>query len=419
MGTERTWDMPETMIGVDDARERILARFAPLEAVATPIVDALGMVAARNVVSTVDVPPFRNSAMDGYAVRSIDVADAPVVLRVTGTVAAGTVPDRAVGPGESMRIMTGAPIPAGADAVVRFEETDESSRANNGLAEIEISRPVQARENVREAGEDVRAGDAVISAGTVLGPAEIGILASLNMATVDVHRRPRVAILSTGDEVVDLGPDLQPGQIRNSNSHTIAALVRQAGGEPVLLGVARDTTDDVHDKLFASDTPDLFVTSGGVSVGDYDVVKNVLKAEGSIDVWQVRMKPGKPLAFGTIGNTPLLGLPGNPVAALVSFEQFGRPAIRRMLGHSQLSLPELDAISMERLPNPGRRRHFVRGVVSRTSAYLEARPTGDQGSAVLMAAVRANCFIIVPETSDVIDPGTTVRVQLFDGTLIT
>lgn len=415
MGTGRTRGNPEQMIGVDDALERILARFSPLDVVETPIIDALGMVVSRAIVSTVAVPPFRNSAMDGYAVRSADTAAAPVTLRVISTVAAGSVLDRHVGAGEAVRIMTGAPVPEGADAVVRFEETDERSRTTSGSRkEISLARLIAPNENVRDAGEDIRAGQVVIPAGARLGPAEIGVLATLNRATVPVHRRPRVAILSTGDEVVDLGPDLRPGQIRNSNSYTVAALVRQAGAEPILLGVARDTTDDLRAKLLTSDSPDLFITSGGVSVGDYDVVKDVLRSEGSVDIWQVRMKPGKPLAFGTMGGTPLLGLPGNPTAAFVSFEQFGRPAIRRMLGHTDLCLPEVDAIATERFINAGRRRHFVRGIVKRTPRGLEARPTGDQGSAILMTTVRANCFIIVPETSDVVEAGSVVRVQLFD-----
>jgi molybdopterin molybdotransferase len=310
--------------------------------------------------------------------------------------------------------MTGAPVPDGADAVVRFEETDERAQATAGapLTEISVSRAIAAGENVREAGEDVRAGQVVLPVGARLGPAEIGILASLNLPTVPVHRLPRVAILSTGDEVVDLGPDLLPGQIRNSNSYTIAALVRQAGGEPILLGVARDTAGDLRAKLRSVNPPALFITTGGVSVGDYDVVKDVLRSEGSVDIWQVRMKPGKPLAFGTIGGVPLLGLPGNPVAALVSFEQFARPAIRGMLGHADLRLPEVDAILTERLTNPGGRRHFVRAILERTPRGHETRPTGGQGSALLTAAKRANCFIVVPESSDVVEAGSTVRVQI-------
>jgi molybdopterin molybdotransferase len=416
MMTVRDWDNPEQMLSVDDALARILAHFAPLPAVETRIVDALGMVLARDITATVDVPPFRNSAMDGYALRHHDTSAAPATLRVVATIAAGTAPQRAVGPGEAIRIMTGAPLPDGADAVVRFEETDEIAKAAAAmLYEITVSRPIVVGENVREAGEDIRSGALVVTSGTSLGPSTIGVLASLNYSTVPVHRRPRVAILATGDEVVEPGQDLVPGQIRNSNSYMLAALVRQAGGEPLLLGIARDTVDDLHSKLRTQERPDLFITTGGVSVGDYDVVKDALQAGGNVDIWQVRMKPGKPLAFGTLKGTPLLGLPGNPVAALVSFEQFGRPAIRRMLGHANLCLPKADAVITERLTNPGRRRHYIRGVVARSPMGLTAHPIGETGSAILTAVIRANCFIVVPETRDIVEAGETLRVQLLDG----
>lgn len=414
MRNQRTWDNPDQMLGVDEALGRILAQITPLPARETPIVESLGMVAADATVATVAVPPFRNSAMDGYALRSVDTLGDPTILRVVATVAAGHVATRGVGVGEAMRIMTGAPLPDGADAVVRFEETDEMSRTAVPLTEIGISRSIQSGENVRQAGEDIGVGDHVVPAGTTIGPAEIGVLASLNMQTVRVHRRPRVAILSTGDEVVEPGEDLRPGQIRNSNSYMLAALVRRVGGDPILLGIARDTTEDVHSSLQSTGRPDLFVTSGGVSVGDYDIVKDVLQREGSIDIWEVRMKPGKPLAFGTIGGVPLLGLPGNPVAAFVSFEQFGRPAIRRMLGHTDVRLPEVTATLAETVNNAGRRRHYLRGVIERTSAGLEVRPAGRQGSALLMAAVHANCFIVVPETCESLDAGDSVRVQLLE-----
>lgn len=418
MVTDRDWDNPEQMLGVDDALARILAHFAPLPAVETPIVDALGLVVARDVASTVNVPPFRNSAMDGYALRHVDTRDAPVTLRVVGTIAAGTSPQRVIASGEAIRIMTGAPLPDGADAVVRFEETDETARAATGARdEISISRPVGVAENVREAGEDIRTGQIVLAAGTSLGPPAIGVLASLNHSTVPVHRKPRVAILATGDEVVEPGQEMLPGQIRNSNSYMLAALVRQSGGDPQLLGIARDTVDDLHAKLRIEEPPDLFITSGGVSAGDYDVVKDALQAGGNVDIWQVRMKPGKPLAFGTLAGTPLLGLPGNPVAALVSFEQFGRPAIRSMLGHANVCLPEADAIVTERLTNPGRRRHYLRGIVERSQSGLIARPILETGSAILTAVTRANCFIVVPETRDVVEAGATLRVQLLDGVI--
>jgi molybdopterin molybdotransferase len=417
---ERTWEDPEQMIGVDEALERVLSFFQPLSVIDVPLLDALGLVLARDIIAECNVPPFQNSAMDGYAVRAADTLGAPVRLRVVGVAPAGRVPPCDVQIGEALRIMTGAPMPNGADTVVRFEETDEAGVTSRDSlpGNVLVTRAAQAGENVRAAGEDIREGDRVLQAGVRLGPPEIGVLASVNRSTVPVHRRPRVAILSTGDEVIDLGPALQPGQIRNSNSYTVASLVREAGGEPSLLGVARDVVGDLRDKLRQIEPPDLYVTSGGVSLGDYDMVKDVLRAEGEIDIWQVRMKPGKPLAFGRIGDTPLLGLPGNPAAAWVSFLQFGRPAILRMLGLENVCLPEVDATLTERQKNAGRRRHYVRGVLSRAANGFEVRSTGDQGAALLTAAVRANCLIVIPETSTVVEPGSTVRVQVL-GTLPT
>lgn len=401
------------MVSVDDALDRILRFFAPLSPVQMPIIDALGMVLARNVIANEDIPPFRNSAMDGFAVRVEDTLTAPATLNVVASVAAGDAPGSRVQAGQAIRIMTGAPLPDGADAVVRFEETDELRRGLES-GSIQISRAARAHENIRDAGEDLRHGQRALAQGTRLRPAEIGVLASLNEATVAVYRRPRVAILSTGDEVVDLGDELRPGQIRNSNSYTIAAMVRRFGGEPLLLGIARDTSADLRSKLKAGGNPDLYVTSGGVSLGDYDMVKDVLKAQGSIDIWQVRMKPGKPLAFGTISGTPLIGLPGNPAAALVSFEQFGRPALLTMLGRRDVMIPETSARLTERIENRGQRRNFVRGILTRQRGEDEVRTGGRQGASMLSAVVQSNCFIVVPETSGVLEPGTMVRVQLPD-----
>lgn len=411
--SRREWENPDEMVSVDDALHRILGCFSPLPTDRVPIIDALGMVLAEDVVAGENIPPFRNSAMDGYAVQAANTLPAPATLRVVGTIAAGAVSERAVQRGEAMRIMTGAPLPGGADTVVRFEETDELER-DPGSDFIVIQRRMRVGENVREAGEDIRAGSVALSAGWRLRPAEIGVLASLNQATVAVHRRPRVAILSTGDELVDIGDELLPGQIRNSNSYTIAAMVKRYGGELVLLGVARDTSDDLRAKLDGTGDPDMYVTSGGVSHGDYDMVKDVLRSEGSIDIWQVRMKPGKPLAFGTIGSTPLLGLPGNPAAALVSFEQFGRPAMLKMLGRKNVRIPEVTAQLTERITNHGRRRHFVRGILTRGDDGYEVRTTGMQGSAILSAVVQSNCFLVVDEACDVVEAGTMVTVQLPD-----
>jgi len=361
--------------------------------------------------------------MDGYAVRSADTEgasiDAPVRLKVIANLAAGAVSEHLVEQGTAIRIMTGAPLPAGADAVVRFEETDETAFgaaiAKRRPTHVCIHRPAKFMDNVRPAGEDVAEGTTVVAKGTRLRPAEIGILASLNQDLVTVHRRPRVGILSTGDEVIDLGPPLQPGQIRNSNSYTLAAMVRRYGGQPVLLGVAKDTVDDLSKGLSTELKCDLIVTSGGGSLGDYDMVKDVLGAKGEIAIWQVRMKPGKPLAFGRLGGTPLLGLPGNPVAAAVSFEQFGRPAILKMLGRSDLDIPCVEATLAERIDNRGHRRHYVRARVGGDlkSGYT-VRTAGEQGAGVLSSLVRANGLLIIPEEVEVAEPGMQLQVQMID-----
>ncbi len=421
---ERPWENVERMLGVDEALVRVLSAFAPLDPVEVPLLEALGMVLAEVVVAGEDVPPFRNSAMDGYAVRAVDTlgarADHPIHLRITGETPAGSPLQRSVAPGCAVRIMTGAAMPEGADAVVRFEETDEPARPVVGEPDRErptmvgVTRPAKPWDNVRPAGEDVRRGTLVLPSGTRLRPAEIGLLAALNRPTVTVHRRPRVAILSTGDEVVDLGPPLGPGQIRNSNSHTVAAMVRRLGGEPSLLGIARDSVGALRAKLAEGWHADLIVTSGGVSLGDYDVVKDVLQAEGEIAIWQVRMKPGKPLAFGQVRRTPLLGLPGNPVAAAVSFEQFGRPAILKMLGRRDVAIPTVDATIAERLDNRGQRRHFVRVALERDGTGYVARSAGEQGAGVLTSLVRSDGLLVVPEHLEVVEPGARLPVQMLD-----
>lgn len=417
--SRREWDDPTDMISVDDAFERIVSRFRPLAPVRVPLLEAVGLVLAVDVAATIDIPPFRNSAMDGYALRSADTSaatrDAPVELRVTDTIAAGDAPECEVRPGEAVRIMTGAPLPPGADTVIRFEEVELLEGAGTGARAVKIRRPVQAHENVRDPGEDLPRGEVAIPAGTVLGAAEIGALAALNVSEVEVHRRPRVAVLSTGDEVQDLGDELSPGKIRDANSYALAAMITGYGGEAVRLGIAGDSVGDLRDRLKAARDFDLIVTSGGVSHGDYDVVKDVLRADGAIELWSVRMKPGKPLAFGEIGGTPLLGLPGNPAAALVSFDQFGRPAILRMLGHRELRLPEISARLTEPISNRGGRRHFERGVVGYRNGEFQVRTTGIHGSAMLSAMMAANCYIVVPEERERLEAGELVTVQPLGG----
>ena len=413
------------MISVEEALARILGHVRPLGPESVPILDAQGRVLSEEIVSGVDIPPFDNSAMDGYAVRSLDFVRAtpssPVRLSVIGSVAAGYVTDLRVEPGTAIRIMTGAPLPEGADAVVPYEDTSDFDRPKDErlaapAGEIDVRRAVQARDHVRPAGEDIFDGEVVLAPGRVIRAQEIGVLASLGHEKVSVHRRPRVAILATGDELLEIREPLRPGKIRNSNEYTNAALVTRTGGIPLCLGIARDTKEDLTGKIRSGldSGADLFLTSGGVSVGDYDVVKDVLGNEGEMEFWQVRMKPGKPLAFGLLaGGVPLIGLPGNPVSAMVSFEQFVRPAILKMLGHTDLAKPEVRAILDEPVSNSGR-RGFVRVIVSQRDGRYHARTTGEQGSGVLTSMAKANGLAIIPEGIVHVDEGTEVVVQMLD-----
>ena len=415
------------MISVEEALAFILKHFAPLESEPVEMLDALDRVLAQDIVSTINVPPFNNSAMDGYAVRAQDVASAtkehPVILRVIGNVAAGYTTERAVEPGTAMRIMTGAPLPAGADSVVRFEETSEGGEvkgAGKGNETVEILKSVKRGDNIRLAGEDIHQGELVLSKGSVVRPAEMGVLATLGFKTVSVHRRPRVAILATGDELVDVDQPIMPGKIRNSNEYTNAAAVVRAGGIPIRLGIARDNIQDLTAKIRAGldANADLFLTSAGVSVGDYDMVKDVLNAEGEMRFWQVRMKPGKPLAFGVLRgknkSVPLLGLPGNPVSAMISFETFARPAILKMQGKTKFNRPTVRATLLEDAKNDSNRRNFIRVVVEKTADGLVARTTGEQGSGILTSVSKANGLLTVPENVESVLQGAVVDVQMLD-----
>lgn len=411
---------PHHPIDVDEASRRILAAFAPLPMTRVPLADACGQVLALDIVAGMNVPAFANAAMDGFAVRAADTALAsravPVALGVIAEAAAGAVCAASVLPGTAVRIMTGAPVPAGADAVVRFEETDEGDGGRPRLpgATVEIRAPARPGANVRPVGEDVRIGEVVLAAGTRVRPAEVGVLAALNRVSATVHRRPRVGVLTTGDEVVDAGEPMGPGQIRNSNGPMIAAMVRRCGGEAVALGTARDREEELRERLSGLDGLDLLLTTGGVSVGDFDLVKDVLRSAGRIDFWHVRIKPGKPLAFGRLGGTPVLGLPGNPVAAAVAFEQFARPAIRRMLGDRLLDIPTVMAQFRGRVENRGGRRHFVRVWVTMDSSEYVARLAGGQGAGVLSSLARANGLMVIPEDVSAAQEGDAFPVQMLD-----
>jgi molybdopterin molybdotransferase len=413
------------MIGVDEALDYILGHIRPLDSRLISLVDALDRVLADDVVSEVSIPPFANSAMDGYAVRSEDVTGAsdesPIRLKVVGEVPAGAVPDCTVAPGTAVRIMTGAPVPPGSDAVVPFESTSEGRTGGEGPSadQVMIYRPVGRGDNVRNAGEDIRRGQKVLSAGHGLRPQDIGILAAMGFPQVKVFRRPRVAVLATGDELVDVDEPITPGKIRNSNEYTKIGLVKRYGGVPIPLGIARDTTEDLTAKIRKglAQNVDLLLTSAGVSVGDFDMVKNVLAAEGEMHFWQVAIKPGKPLAFGVVGRVPLLGLPGNPVAAMVAFEVFARPAILKLGGHTHLEKPSVQAIVDEDIHNSGR-RHFMRAQVRREgdSYHVTTRGSGVQvqGSGILSSLVWANGLVIVPEEVTFIEAGSLADVWMLD-----
>ena len=403
-------DERRPVLSVEEALERILATVRVLEPERVGLLEAEGRVLAEEVTADRDIPPLTNSAMDGYGVRGADVAHAPVRLRVVGEVAAGHVSDMAVGPGQAVRIMTGAPIPAGADTVVRFEDT----RPDGDEVEILIAPPIGA--NVRQAGEDVRAGQAVLRPGKVLRPQEIGMLAAVGRMNVAVVRRPRVAILATGDEIVPPGQSPGPGQIRDANSYTVAAQVQTFGGVPLLLGVARDQETLVRQGMqeALAQGSDLIITSGGVSVGDFDLVKQVLAIEGEMHFWSLNIKPGRPLAFGVVDGTPLLGLPGNPVAAMISTEIFARPAILKMQGFTGWSRPVVRARLTQPIARKDGRRHYLRVRLQETDAGYEATLTGDQGSGILLSLVQADGLAVIPEEADHLPAGAEVVVVLLE-----
>lgn len=402
------------MMSVEEALEHILGEISPLPVTTVPLTEAQGLVLAEDVIAREDMPPFANSAMDGFALRSEDSlpqAGQPARLRVIGEVAAGYVATSSVEAGTTMRIMTGAPVPAGADAVIQVELTNSDKLASD---EVEILQAVEPGNNIRPAGEDMRNGQTILERGSEIGPWEIGILATLGLAVVPVIRQPRVAILGTGDEVIEIDQPLRPGKIRNSNSYLLEAAVRQAGALPVRLGVARDTVESLREKFSQALGSDLIITSGGVSVGDFDLVKNIMAEQGKINFWRINMRPGKPVAFGHIGTTPLLGLPGNPVSAAVTFELFGRPLLRKMLGHTRLQRPLMEVIVEDGVSERTARRHYVRAHVQWRNGRFIARTTGNQGSNIMTSLLHANALLIVPEGSPAIAPGGTVQAMMLD-----
>ncbi|HEY4911778.1 MAG TPA: gephyrin-like molybdotransferase Glp, partial [Methylomirabilota bacterium] len=376
------------MISVEEALERILSRVGVLGDEQVPLARALHRVLAETAVSSLDLPPWPNSSMDGYALRAADTTSAspatPARLIVAGRVAAGHVAERRLHPGETFRIFTGGALPEGADSVIPQEDVSLEGTT------LVVPRAIKSGDYVRPRGEDVRAGDGVLEPGRLLGPAEIGILAALGRSQVRVARRPRVGILSTGDEIVDLGGRLGPGQIPNSNTYSLMAQVSEAGGEPVSLGVAADRLEDIEAHFRWGLGCDLLISSAGVSVGEHDFVKAALERLGAEQhLWLVDMRPGKPIAFATIPSAgksalPVFALPGNPVSAMVTFELFVRPALLRLGGHSRLGRPVVQARAQAPIANPGRRRGYLRVTLSADdSGGYGARLTGDQSSGIL------------------------------------
>jgi molybdopterin molybdotransferase len=384
------------VLTVEAALEKMLARVAPLPAERVDVMGALGRVLAEPIVSRSTIPPWPNSSMDGYAVRAEDTGAEPVELAVVGRIIAGALPARALHAGETMRIFTGAPMPDGADAVVPQEDVT----ADNGR--VRIAGRIAPGAYVRAAGEDVRAGDVVVEPGGAIGAAEVGLLATLGYQQVRVYRRPRVAILSTGNELADLGTEPGPGQIPNTNTYSLMAQVIEAGAEPVNLGVVPDQLDAISERIrWGLATADVLVTSAGVSVGELDLVREALEQCGAeLHLWKVSMRPGKPITFGTRGARAVFGLPGNPVSAMVTFELFVRPALRRLAGAQVLDRPRVRARALAAIPNPGARRGYLRVTLTSDTDGYGARLTGDQGSAILRSMVLADGLAVVaPDTT--------------------
>jgi molybdopterin molybdotransferase len=399
-----------------EAAQRILAEAHRQPALRIPLDDALGSVLAEDVVSPIDIPAWTNSAMDGYAARAADVRGAseihPVRLRVVEQLPAGRFPSRPIEAGECARIFTGAPLPDGSDSVIRQEDTD------GGADTVTILKDRDAGLNLRLAGEDIRKGTHVLAAGTELGPAHLGVLASLAVAHPLVYRRPRVAILGSGDEIVDIDqPEeiLSGRKIASSNTHTLIAMVRDAGGEPINLGIAADTRESLKEHLASALDCDLLITSAGISVGEHDFVREVLESlGGELRFWKLRMRPGAPVGFGLLGAMPWIGLPGNPVSTMVTFELFARPAVRKMMGQQ---LPYRRSVPV-RLTEPvnvkPRLQHFLRGVVGQKGGERVARLTGPQGSGILTSMVHANALLIVPEGQFETPAGNTVQALMLN-----
>jgi len=400
------------MIPVKEALNRILEQIPRLGKERVGILEAQGRVLAEDIFSSQNIPPWDNSAMDGYAVRYFDIQEAseknPVFLKVLSDLPAGRVFEGRIGPGEAVRIMTGAPLPEGADTVVPVEETVKAD------GNVKILAAIPAGGNIRRAGEDVGAGEKVLEQGIVLRAAHAGMLASLRRSAIYVYQRPRVAVLSTGDELLEIDEPWQDGKIINSNSYSIAGQVLECGGQPLQLGIARDRREELSAKMKEGLVADILITTGGVSVGDYDLVKGLLKEMGQMNFWKVAMRPGQPLAFGRLAGKPLFGLPGNPVSCMISFEQFVRPSLLKMAGFSRIFRMPLSAVLKEDLSKKTGLTYFVRCRLIEEGGRLLATTTGEQGSGILSSMVRAQGLVVLPAVKSAAQKGEVVSVIPLD-----
>lgn len=395
------------MISVEEARSLILRDASPGPSEVLPLLRSLGRTLAERIVAPLSLPPFDNSAMDGFAVRACDLEaagpSAPVWLPVAMEVAAGAEGLAPLAPGTACRIMTGSPIPPGADTVVMVELTREET------GRVAFTHPAPRGQNIRRAGEDLKQGDLLMEPGTLLTPARIALFAGIGRPEVRVHAAPRVAILTTGDELVQPGTPLQPGQIYDSNAYALAAMVVEAGGTPVILGVIRDDREQTRRLLREAVTYDAILTSGGVSMGSYDFVGEVLKEQGSLHFDRVAQQPGKPFTYATLGGKPVFALPGNPVSTMVCFEVYVRPALRRMLGHAEWDRPRIRVTLREAFAKKPGRQTFLRAVIEPTPDGAMARLAGAQGSAILSTMARANALLIVPAEATQLAAGEQVE----------
>jgi len=407
------------LISVDEARQRILDSLTPVDTLYLPLRACMGRVLAGEIKADVELPPFDNSGMDGFAVRAVDTQGAspasPRTLRVVADIPAGTLPQQPIGPGEAARIMTGAPIPSGADAVIPVEDTDFNYRLPGAPPpqSVNIFQAVEPGRNIRSRGSDVALGQVVMQAGQRLRAQDLGLLSMLGLASVLIYRQPRMALFSGGDELILVDEPLTPGKIRDANSYTLTALAQSAGAEVIFLGIAADARESVQNLLeqAVEQRADLIVSSAGVSVGAFDFVKEVVESRGYLDFWKVNMRPGKPLAFGTYHHIPFFGLPGNPVSAFIGFEVFVRPAIERLSG-CQCTPRRIQRVFLDEAIESDGRETYMRAVVNEENGHLRARLTGHQGSGNLLSLVQANALLIIPSGVKSLPPGATVEAWL-------